>query len=588
MIKLYRRLFGYLRPYWPLVVLTWVLSLLILFFEALSVWIGADFLERLLTGKTAPAMGRSIDMLSSIFSSISRKILDQSSPFRSLLIGTAMLVATRLLIAVMRVCKLYIFTRIDEEIISQVRVKMFRHLAALDIGFSKRSNHGKLASLFLKDPDQLHFALVNTVDRLFQQPLRLAIALVLLLNISSSLTVVVLISMLVCGLLIHYCGNEIQKRWRAVVEKTAELQGSLNEYLTGIFITKILGKDQFEEERFTQSSRSLMNAEVRRIVLDVIAPQVVTAFLMLGLGILLILGGHRVLVAGSMAGGDLLKIVFLVTIASYSVEALATVFNSLKGSGASLQRIFAFLDLPVAAENEGDIRFLSLHGPIRFSALSFCYDDDQIPVFSDLNFEIPAGRITVIYGPTGSGKTTILNLLAGILKPCQGSIFLDETDLRLVNLKSWKQRLGIVLQEPVLYNCSVKDNLLYANPQATEAELIAVLRRSQLWGEKGSLLKDGLDTLVGSRGGALSGGERQRITIARALINHADVFLMDEPTSMLDEESKEKVLQAIMELRKDKTVIIVSHDPYLRGIADHLIELKNGKISTPSRGQENI
>jgi len=588
MIKLYKRLFGYLRPYWPLLMLTWGLSLLILFFEALSVWVGADFLERLLTGKTAPAMGRSIDFLNVIFSSISRLILEQATPYRSLLIGTAMLVATRLLIAVIRVGKLYIFTRIDEEIISQVRVKMFQQLAALDVGFSKRSNPGKLASLFLKDPDQLHFALVNTVDRLFQQPLRLVISLALLFSISSQLTAVVLLCMVVCGLLIHYCGNEIQNRWRVVVEKTAELQGSLNEYLTGILITKILGKDKFEQERFKKSSRSLMQAEVRRIVLDVIAPQVVTALITLGLGVLLVLGGYRVLVAGSMAGGDLLKIVFLVTITAYSVEALATVFNSLKGSGASLQRIFNFLDLPLARENDGDVLFQSLRSHIRFSNVCFAYDDDPVPVFSELNFTIPAGKITVIYGPTGSGKTTILNLLAGIVTPGQGTIYLDETDLCSVNLKSWKKRLGIVLQEPVLYNCSVRDNLHYANPQASEDELITVLRRAQLWGENNSVLKDGLDTLVGSRGGALSGGERQRITIARALINHADVFLMDEPTSMLDEGSKERVIHAIMELRKDKTVIIVSHDPYLRGIADQLIELNKGNISTSSRGQDTI
>jgi ABC-type multidrug transport system fused ATPase/permease subunit len=582
MIKLYRRLFGYLRPYWPQVILTWIFSLLILIFEALSVWIGADYLERLLTGKTAPATGDTLGMLSSIFNGISRKILEQSTPYRSLLIGTAVLVATRLLIAAIRVIKLYTFTRIDEEIISQIRVKMFQHLAALDIGFSKRSNHGKLASLFLKDPDQLHYALVNTVDRLFQQPLRLVISLVLLFSISSQLTVVVLISMLVCGLLIHYCGNEIQNRWRAVVEKTAELQGSLNEYLSGIFITKILAKDKFEEECFAQNSRSLMKAEVRRIVLDVIAPQVVTAFLVVGLGTLLILGGHRVLVARSMAGGDLLKIIFLVTIASYSVEALATVSNSLKGSGASLQRIFGFLDLPMTPENESDTCFQSLQTSIRFCDVSFCYDDDKIPVIKKMNFEIAAGKITVIHGPTGSGKTTILNLMAGIIKPCQGVVYLDAVDLLSVNLKSWKKRLGIVLQEPVLHNCSVRDNLLYANPQATEVELVNALKRVQLWGERDSILKDGLDTLVGDRGGALSGGERQRITIARALINQAEIFLMDEPTSMLDEENKEKVMRAIMELRKDKTVIIVSHDLYLRKIADRLIEIREGKVSAVS------
>jgi subfamily B ATP-binding cassette protein MsbA len=586
MIRTYRRLFGYLKPFWPLVVFTWALSLLILFFEALSVWIGADFLERLLTGKNVPAMGGGIGLLNSAFSSISRRILEQATPFQSLLVGTAVLVAARLLIAAIRVGKLYVFTRVDEQIIRLIRVKMFRHLAALDIGFSKRSNPGQLASLFLKDPDQLHFALVNTVDRLFQQPLRLAVTIVLLLSISGPLTLLVLLCMLLCGLLIHYCGNEIQKRWRAVVEKTAELQGALSEYLTGIFITKMLGKDRYEEERFASGSRALMRAEVRRIVLDVVAPQAVTAFLMLGLGVLLVLGGHRVLVAKSMPGGDLLKIVFLVTIASYSVEALATVFNSLKGSGASVQRIFDFLDLQPVPECEGEIQFIELRERIRFSGVSFSYEGDDAPVFSDLSFAIPAGKITVIHGPTGSGKTTILNLLAGIARPCRGAVFLDDVDLQSIDLRSWKKRLGIVLQEPLLYNCSVRDNLLYANPRASDAELVAALERAQLWSERGSLLRDGLDTQVGSRGSALSGGERQRITIARALVNHAHVFLMDEPTSMLDEGSKENVIRAIRELRKDKTVIIVSHDPVLRRVADCLFELKNGGITAGSRERD--
>ncbi len=205
------------------------------------------------------------------------------------------------------------------------------------------------------------------------------------------------------------------------------------------------------------------------------------------------------------------------------------------------------------------------------------YVVDNKRVLSDVSIEIERGSKVLIYGPSGAGKTTILSLIAGIIPCTSGAVKINGVDIRRVKGNSWRKRLGIVSQEPILLNGSIKDNLLYASPAASDATLCGILDQVALLDD--SAFPKGLETRVGNRGEFLSGGERQRLTIARAVLNDPDVFLMDEPTSMVDVANKAKLKSVIKAVSRGRTLILVTHDPYLRDIADVLYRLDGGRLT---------
>jgi ABC-type multidrug transport system fused ATPase/permease subunit len=347
-----------------------------------------------------------------------------------------------------------------------------------------------------------------------------------------------------------------------------------------VIISRSLGKEAYEAQRFSSACDELKQVTVKRALIDLLAPQTISTMAILMYGGLIVAGGYEVLVAKTLTGGVLLKMALLLPLATYSIEALATVYTSLRGGGASAKRVFALMEEPVTITDKPDAQEARpLKDKIELKDVSFRIENKAI--LEKLNFSIKAGGTVVVYGPSGAGKTTMLNLIAGFIWPSAGKILIDNIDLCDLKSESWRKHLGIVTQEPVLLNGTIRENLLYALPDADDSALEEVMKQSLLWSDSGCVFPEGLDTPVGNRGEMLSGGERQRLTIARALLNDPDILLMDEPTSMLDHESKIKIRETIFAVsagRRDRTIIIVTHDPVLREIGDVQISLEEGKI----------
>ena len=576
-MKPYLKLFKYLLPYKGLILVTWLISLLLLCLDGISVWVGAGFLEKIISGKALTVSQGDASILTRILDYITVHVLQQSTPFKSLLVGVSVLIGARLLISLLRIVKLYIFARVDETILMRIRSDLFSHVTQLDISFSKKFRPGEISSIFIKDVDQLHFALINTVDRLFLQPLRLIFALVLLFLLSTKITIVILIFLLVGGIVIHLFGERVEKLWRISMEKTAQLLGHITEYLSAVLLSRSLGKEAYEAERFSKACEELKQVRVRRALIDLLAPQTISAMAILMYGALIAAGGYEVLVTKSLTGGTLLKMALLLPLATYSIEALATVYTSLRSSGASAKRVFALMEEPITIVDKPDaVDAKPLKDKIQFRDVSFQIDNTTI--LERMNFSINAASIAVIYGPSGAGKTTLLNLIAGFIRPTAGRILIDNIDICDLKSDSWRKHLGIVTQEPVLLNGTIRENLLYALPGADDRFLENIMKQALLWEEPGCVFPQGLDTLVGNRGDMVSGGERQRLTIARALLNNPNVLLMDEPTSMLDYESKIKIRDTIHAISGGRTIIIVTHDPVLREIGDVEIVIEEGRI----------
>lgn len=576
-MKTYITLFKYLLPYKFHIIFTWFLSLFLLGLDGISVWIAAGFLEKIISGKTLAVQGGGANFLTRFLDYVSINVLQQSSPFKSLLVGASVLIGARLLISLLRIIKLYIFARVDESILKKIRSDLFKHVTKLDMSFSKKFRAGEISSIFIKDVDQLHFALINTVDRLFLQPLRLILALVLLLLLSIKITVVILIFLLLGGMVIHFFGERVEKIWRLSMEKIAQIQGHLTEYLSAVILSRSLGKEAYEAKRFSKTCDDLRRITIKRAVIDLLAPQTISVLSVVVYGVLIIGGGYEVLVTKNLSGGALLKMALLLPLATYSIEALATVYTSLRGSGASAKRVFALMDEPVTIYDKPEaIKAKPPEDRIEFVNVSYQINNQVI--LENMNFSIKADCTAVVYGPSGAGKTTILNLIAGFIRPTEGKILIDNNDICNLKINSWRKYLGIITQEPILLNGTIRENLLYARPDTDDKFLVDILKKTLLWSEAGSVFPQGLDTAVGNRGEMLSGGERQRLTIARALLNNPKILLMDEPTTMLDYESKAKINETIKAISAGRTIIIVTHDPVLRKIGDIEILIEEGRL----------
>jgi subfamily B ATP-binding cassette protein MsbA len=269
---------------------------------------------------------------------------------------------------------------------------------------------------------------------------------------------------------------------------------------------------------------------------------------------------------------------FLLPFVTYPLEALASLSSSARSSLASAKRIFAFLDQAAPWREADDaIEPMLFHKEIVLRDV--VYEAEGNRILDGVSFSIPRGSMVVLYGPSGAGKSTLLSLLAAFVHATGGTIQVDGTDIRRFRAAAWRRQLGIVPQDCVLLNATVRENIRYARPNATDGEIVAALWQVGI-GRDSPLLRDGLDTVVGNRGEMLSGGERQRLTIARALVNDPVILLLDEPTSMLDYENKALVGQAIRTIARNRTVIIASHDPSLRAMADIAVELNERRVES--------
>lgn len=575
-MKPYLRLLKYLYPHGSIILITWAFSLLVLALQGISVWVGGGFIEKLLTKQPLGMGGGDSGALATFMDSISVKVLQQSTPFKSLMAGVGVLVGAGLLTALFRIVKLYLFIRVNQQILTQIRTEMFSHLTRLDLLFSRRYKHGEIVSLFTGDVNQLRMAIFDIADRIFMQPLRLIMSFALMFSLSVDITLWVIVLLIFSSFAIHFAGDRIEVVSRRLMEKGAKLQGHLTEYLSVVVLARSLGREEEEKTRFHKACRDLADTDIELSMTDAVSPQIVKNLFFLTGGVLLIVGGHKVLVSQTMTGGALIKMTLLLPVATYPLEALASLYVSVRSSIASAKRIFRFLD---EEETSRDLPDALEPGPFgdRIELRNVGYVVDGVPIIRNVSLAIPHGSKVIVHGPSGAGKTTLLSLVAALARCTSGSIQIDGVDLRRLKSMTWRQRLGIVPQEPILLNGTIRDNLLYARPDAEDKLLQHVLGEALMWGEEHTFAK-GLDTEVGNRGEMLSGGERQRLAIARALLNDPEVLLMDEPTAMLDRSAKEKIRDSIYSVAQGKTLFLATHDPFLHEIADILIKIESGRV----------
>lgn len=471
-------------------------------------------------------------------------------------------------------------------LIAQLRAKIHKHIIRLPIRFFDNTKKGELVSRVMIDVEGVRnlvgSGLVQLVGAMFS-----SIVCFVILTTISPLLVLYVLGPVVIFVLIHYKAfGRVRPIYQERSKIYAKVTGRLTESLGGIRVIKGFNAEEQEIRIFGDSVFRLFLNVKKSLVAEGIVTS--TGGFFLGLASAGIMGGGSYLIInGQLTLGEFLAFTLYLGYLIEPVLQMNGMTTQFSQAFAGLDRMIQIMNLPLEADEEDrPLRVKKIWGDIEFDRVNFAYEKGN-DVLRGLNFKVPAGSVTALVGPSGSGKSTIAGLVASFLNPASGTITVDGYNLRKINLDSYRSRLGVVLQEDFLFEGTIKENILFSNPDASESELLQAVTAAHIK-EFTDCFADGLDTLIGERGVKLSGGQCQRITIARAILANPRILILDEATSNLDTESEALIQDSLKELMKGRTTIVIAHRLSTIIQADQILVIEQGCIVEKGKHEELI
>lgn len=470
----------------------------------------------------------------------------------------------------------YLTAWVSQNVIADFRKHLFAHLQALTVSFFSRRRTGELLSRLMSDVTVIQSLVTETpIDAVKQLVTFIGgITFLLLMNWQLCLLILILLPLLV--VVSKLFGRRLKSLSTSIQDHTATLSTLAEEVISGIRIVKSFVQAQREKDRFAdQVDRTLRLTLSRAGIMAVFIP-VISLMTFSSATAVLWYGGRQV-IDGTITPGDLFAFVLFAGILIGPFSAAARVFTQIKEAQGATQRVFEILDAqPDIDDHPGAQPLVTVQGHVRMENVTFGYDP-RYSVLSNLSFDAKPGELVALVGPTGAGKTTVINLLHRFYDPIEGRLTIDGRDLRDVTLESWYRQIALVPQETILFGGTIFDNIRYGKMEAEEP---AVLEASQAAHAHDFItnLPDGYHTLVGEKGVNLSGGQRQRIAIARAILKNPRILLLDEATSSLDTDSERLVQEALQHLMVGRTTFVVAHRLSTIQRADRILVLDKGQL----------
>ncbi|APG26629.1 ABC transporter permease [Syntrophotalea acetylenivorans] len=464
--------------------------------------------------------------------------------------------------------------------VQDIRNDLYEHTMSLSMGYFSRDSTGNLMSRILNDVGILQrsaadvlvdgvresFTLVGLTALAFYNDWKLA-----------SIAFLVLPLAVVPG---SFIGRKIKLNTRRGQNTIGNLTRLLQETLSGIKVIKAFGTEQREMENFRQENLRFYHFMRKVLKYDSAAAPVVEILSSFGVAAVFWYGIHRVL-SGAMTQGELFSFIAAIFMMYTPIKRLTRVSNNIQRAVGAAERVFEVLDVvPEICDSPQAMDMGRVSGGITFDGVGFAYDKE--PVIREFSLKIAPGEVVALVGPSGGGKSTLVGMLSRFYDPQQGTIYIDGLDIRQVSLASLKHNIALVDQETFLFNDSIRNNIRYGRPEATDAEVKEAARQAYADDFIRELPGD-YENTIGDRGARLSGGQRQRICIARAILRDAPILLLDEATSALDTESEAMVQKALGNLMKNRTTIVVAHRLSTIMHADKIVVLENGKIQEIGR-----
>ncbi len=580
-MKTYLRILGYLKPHALVFAAAVVATFLFAGLDAFSFLVVIPFLDVLLvdpSGPRATAVSTGDALLDKVLNGTIGRIVDLQAPPQEAIQG--IIVFLLVIFAMKNVfdfLKTYLMARVQQGVTRDLRDRVYDHLLDLDMAFFGRTKMGQIPSRLTYDVEQLRVLVAKELGKVVSSVFEFLTVVAAAVLISWKLTVVAFVvvplTMGIWGPLIR----KLKRRDRRVLDSAADINTHIQETLAGIRLVKSSSTEGYERDRFHKLTFRYYSRFLRSVRLRALASPITEMLSAIGTVILLWYGARLVLVSQELTGPDFIGFLIL-SMKLYSPVKYLAKFPALIQPGlVGAERIFEFLDAPIDIRDaSGALAFPGLEHRITYQDVSFSYREGE-PVISHVSFEVAKGSVVALVGPSGAGKTTLVDLLARFYEVSDGSIQIDGTDIRDFPLRGIRSAMGIVSQETILFHDTVRANIAYGSvdPSLDEIQRAAIASHAH---EFISAMPEGYDTVVGERGTELSGGQRQRLAIARAILRDPPILVFDEATSALDTESERLVQEAIDRLLRGRTVFVIAHRLSTIQRADLILVLDGGRV----------
>ena len=478
-------------------------------------------------------------------------------------------------------------TLVQYHLITEMRNRLYKHFNSQSLSYFHQKKSGELTSIIINDVANLRRALGTSFHQLLVEPINLLAFTVLLFIINWKLALISIVIVPISGITIMTIGRSIRRKSRRTAAMIAGITNIITETFSSIRVVKAFAMEGYEVQRFFKETHKYFKLILRRAKLRLLAsPITETLGVMMGV-LLLWVGGMEVLSGKGLTPEDFLRFILLLFAMMDPLRKLSNVNVELQAGAASAERIFAILETPPTIVDKFDAVIIdTFKDKIQINDVSFKYESDDT-VLKNISFEIKKGSAVALVGSSGAGKSTLADLIPRFYDVNQGAIEIDGQDIRHVTLNSLRRLMGIVTQETILFNDTVKANIAYGQKDVDDEQVIAAAKAANAL-EFIEELPKGLDTVIGEKGVKLSGGQRQRLAIARAIMKNPPILILDEATSALDTESERLVQEALETLMTDRTVLVIAHRLSTVTNADKIIVMEKGQIKEMGTHDELI
>jgi subfamily B ATP-binding cassette protein MsbA len=473
-----------------------------------------------------------------------------------------------------------------QHLISILRSKVQQHIIYLPIRYFDNTKSGELVSRIMTDVEGVRNLVGTGLVQLFGGILTSIVALFILIRINALMTLYVLVPLIIFGLISLKAFAYIRPIFRERGKINAEVTGRLTESLNGIRVIKGFNAEKQEINVFENGVEKLFLNVKKSLTSSSLVTSLAT--LLLGIAGVAIMGlGAKMIIDDKMTVGDFFAFTLYLGFLIAPIVQMSNIGSQITEAFAGLDRTEEIMSTSKEGEEPTRNRILdTIKGDVKLENVTFSYEKGN-PVLKNITFSAPAGTVTALVGTSGSGKTTIAGLAASYLIPDEGRVTIDGIDLSTVRLDSYRSRLGVVLQDDFLYEGTIRENIRFSKPNASENDLMQTVKAAHV-SEFTERFEDGLDTLIGERGVKLSGGQRQRVAIARALLADPKILILDEATSNLDTESELYIQESLAKLMQGRTTFVIAHRLSTIRKANQILVVENGQIAERGTHDELI
>ncbi len=574
------RLLVYLRPFLPQFIGSILLMAAVGAMEGFRILLIGPIIDRVLNPGTP---GRSLTLFT--VPGTDHKIYLQNfvpEHFRNpLTVVVVALIGTSIIKGVCDYLGTYLVNYAGYGLITDLRTRLYDRILGRSIAFFSRNSTGTLVSTVVNDVEKIQVTLTIALAEFLQQFFTLIFLLGVVIVLGKKLALVLVIFVPFVIVSAGKIGRRVRTTTRKGQDKLADIQNILHESITGNRIVKAFGMEKWESSKFLSAAKRLFRANLKSVAVQAISSPLMDFIGALAVALLLWVGRTQVR-GGAMTTGVFLAFIFAVFRLYDPVRKMAFFNNSFQQALGASQEIFRLMDETEEIQDRpGAVSLPAFRERVRFENVTFSYagaNGSEPEILRNIDLETRAGEIVAIVGSSGAGKSTLVHLIPRFFDVTSGAITLDGHDLRDVTLASLRAQIGIVTQETILFNDTVRNNIAYGQP-GVPMDAVEEAAKAALAHDFIMRLPEGYDTIIGERGLRLSGGERQRIAIARALLKNAPILILDEATSALDTESESLVQAALQNLMSGRTVFVIAHRLTTVRHADRIVVIENGRIS---------